>query len=108
MKNKWIIFLIVFLFSAADILADVSVKGYYRRDGTYVRPHYRSSPDSTKSNNYGPSKNDFELMNPKTRDNDKDGIPNYRDNDDDNDYLNDDTDSSQYGSSQYGWPKKKD
>jgi hypothetical protein len=31
---------------------DVGVRGYYRKDGTYVRPHYRSKPDGIKSNNY--------------------------------------------------------
>ena len=24
----------------------VRVRGYYRKDGTYVRPHYRTAPDS--------------------------------------------------------------
>jgi hypothetical protein len=32
---------------------DVSVKGYYRKDGTYVQPHKRSAPDSSPYNNYG-------------------------------------------------------
>lgn len=32
--------------------ADVRVRGYHRSDGTYVRPHYRSSPDSSRSNNF--------------------------------------------------------
>lgn len=31
---------------------DVSVKGYYRKDGTYVAPYHRSSPDNTVKNNY--------------------------------------------------------
>lgn len=40
-----------FLFtSAAEAL--VSVKGYYRSNGTYVAPHYRTSPDSSTSNNF--------------------------------------------------------
>lgn len=30
----------------------VSVRGYYRKDGTYVRPHQRSAPDSSTSNNW--------------------------------------------------------
>jgi hypothetical protein len=29
-----------------------SVKGYVRKDGTYVAPHYRSNPNSTKLDNY--------------------------------------------------------
>jgi len=32
--------------------ADVYVRGYYRSDGTYVQPHYRSSPDGNPYNNY--------------------------------------------------------
>jgi hypothetical protein len=31
---------------------DVYVNGYYRKDGTYVRPHYRSAPDGNPYNNY--------------------------------------------------------
>jgi hypothetical protein len=34
-----------------DALAG-SVRGYYRRDGTYVAPHYRSNPDGNPDNNY--------------------------------------------------------
>ena len=30
----------------------VYVRGYYRKDGTYVRPHYRSAPDGNPYNNY--------------------------------------------------------
>ncbi len=46
-----IIYTFCFLFS---ILADarVSVSGYYRKNGTYVAPHYRSSPDSSFYNNW--------------------------------------------------------
>ena len=28
------------------------MKGYYRRDGTYVQPHYRTAPDGNPYNNY--------------------------------------------------------
>lgn len=31
---------------------DVYVNGYYRKDGTYVQPHYRSAPDGNPYNNY--------------------------------------------------------
>lgn len=31
----------------------VNVKGYFRKDGTYVQPHVRSAPDSNPYNNYG-------------------------------------------------------
>jgi hypothetical protein len=33
-------------------LADVHVRGYYRSNGTYVQPHYRSSPNSTALDNF--------------------------------------------------------
>ena len=37
--------------------AEVFVNGYYRGDGTYVAPHYRSSPDSSYNNNWSVSPN---------------------------------------------------
>lgn len=39
------------------VSADQSVNGYYRKDGTYVQPHYRSSPDSSYNNNWSVSPN---------------------------------------------------
>lgn len=39
-------------FLSSDAFSQVKVKGYYRSDGTYVKPHYRSSPDSTVNNNW--------------------------------------------------------
>ena len=32
--------------------SDVSVRGYYRKDGTYVRPHMRTAPNGTKRDNF--------------------------------------------------------
>lgn len=32
--------------------ADVYVRGYYKRSGTYVVPHYRSDPDGSIWNNW--------------------------------------------------------
>jgi hypothetical protein len=40
------------LSSVAFANAAVSVKGYYRKDGTYVAPHYRSNPDGNPYNNW--------------------------------------------------------
>ena len=37
--------------------AQVHVDGHIRKDGTYVAPHYRSSPDRSYNNNYGTSPN---------------------------------------------------
>lgn len=36
--------------SASD--AQVRVRGYTRSDGSYVMPHYRSSPDGSRLNNW--------------------------------------------------------
>jgi hypothetical protein len=42
---------LVFSF-ASNADAYVSVKGYYRKDGTYVKPHVRSEPNGLKYDNY--------------------------------------------------------
>jgi|GEM_PF-932372 hypothetical protein len=36
----------------ADAGGSVRVRGYFRKNGTYVSPHYRSSPDGIFSNNW--------------------------------------------------------
>ena len=36
---------------------DVHVRGYHRRDGTYVQPHMRSTPDSSYNNTWSTSPN---------------------------------------------------
>lgn len=48
---KKILFSIV-IFTGLAAQADVYVNGYYRNNGTYVQPHYRTSPDSSVYNNY--------------------------------------------------------
>lgn len=37
---------------ASPATAQVRVKGYVKKDGTYVAPHIRSSPNATKLDNY--------------------------------------------------------
>jgi hypothetical protein len=37
---------------ATPAMADQYVRGHTRSDGTYVQPHYRSSPNETQSDNY--------------------------------------------------------
>jgi hypothetical protein len=39
------------------VAEDVSVRGHFRRDGTYVQPHMRSAPDSSYNNNWSTSPN---------------------------------------------------
>lgn len=93
----FVVFLSMFGSSVVSVSAkDVYVNGYYRRNGTYVRPHVRSSPDAYRWNNYGPSRNEDQLLNPQARDSDGDGVPNYLDRDDNNNGIPDDRDSSQY------------
>ena len=38
-------------------LADQYVNGYTRSDGTYVQPHYQSSPNSNRYDNYSSQNN---------------------------------------------------
>lgn len=45
------LFLILFLTSVLSF-AQVHVRGYYRKNGTYVRPHVRTRPNHTKTDNY--------------------------------------------------------
>jgi len=44
--------LFVLLSVATTAFSQVRVRGYYRKDGTYVRPHYRSKPDGNFNNNW--------------------------------------------------------
>jgi len=54
MKNlKFIIMLILaILCFSAVAFADVYVRGYTKKNGTYVAPHYRSSPNHTVRDNW--------------------------------------------------------
>ncbi|MDN4073338.1 hypothetical protein [Fictibacillus terranigra] len=47
---------------STQVFADVHVSGYFRKDGTYVQPHFRSDPDGNFSNNFSTYGN----MNPYT------------------------------------------
>lgn len=46
------LFLIAALLAPSAAEAGEYVRGYIRRDGTSVQPHYRSSPDGSRWNNY--------------------------------------------------------
>lgn len=46
-------FIVTILFCfAVTVGAQVKVRGYFRKDGTYVKPHFRSNPDGNPYNNY--------------------------------------------------------
>lgn len=46
-----LLFIAVLVFSL-DCFSQVRVRGYTRKDGTYVQPHYRSSPNSSRLDNW--------------------------------------------------------
>jgi hypothetical protein len=59
MKAKLYFSLAIFLIFAwaSPVMAqlygqDQNVRGYVRRDGTYVQPHHRTAPDNNRFNNY--------------------------------------------------------
>ncbi len=92
MKSKIVIALSLML-AGATVSADEYVRGYYRKDGTYVAPHVRSSPNQYKWDNYGSSSkrsNRYSYDSPYTRDSDGDGIYNQYDLDDNNNGIPDD------------------
>jgi hypothetical protein len=47
----------VLSFTAVPALADTYTRGYTRNSGTYVPPHYQSSPDRSYNNNWSVSPN---------------------------------------------------
>jgi hypothetical protein len=51
MKHLYIL-VAVFLLACSVAHAQVSVKGYYRKNGTYVAPHQRTRPNQTVTDNY--------------------------------------------------------
>lgn len=100
---KKVLAVLVVVFCLAGFIGSAfggRVKGYYRSNGTYVQPHYRSNPDGQKWNNFGPSRSDSDRYNPYGRDNDRDGIPNYLDRDDNNNGIYDNYERNQY---KKGW-----
>ncbi len=51
MKNLILFLSIIFLFSSLSY-SQVKVKGHQKSNGTYVQPHYRSTPNKTQRDNY--------------------------------------------------------
>lgn len=88
-----LLFIFAVALMAQTAFADTNVNGYYRKDGTYVAPHVRSSPNSSKSDNYGResgSTSSYGYKSPYSRDQDRDGIRNQYDYDDNNNGKSDD------------------
>lgn len=51
MKNLFIFIMAFFMFSISAH-ANVNVNGYYKSNGKYVEPHYRSNPNKTTDDNW--------------------------------------------------------
>lgn len=54
MKLRKLVALAAALFVVAPAIAQssTSVRGHYRKNGAYVQPHRRTTPDSSRSNNW--------------------------------------------------------
>ena len=52
MKKIMVLTLMALAFGATELQAQTHVNGYYKSDGTYVQPHYRSNPNSTTLDNW--------------------------------------------------------
>jgi len=52
MKKAIFAILVMPLLLSGGAMADQYVRGYTKSNGTYVQPHYRSAPDSSRSDNY--------------------------------------------------------
>jgi len=50
--KRMVLITVLILFAATFCFADVYVQGYYKSNGTYVAPHYRSDPNSTTLDNW--------------------------------------------------------
>lgn len=49
---KALFFGVFVLIATNSLFADTYVKGYYKKNGTYVAPHYRSSPNGNTHDNW--------------------------------------------------------
>lgn len=49
---RLLLVIVLLMVPATADARDVYVDGYYKRDGTYVQPHYRSAPDNNPYNNW--------------------------------------------------------
>jgi len=74
MKIRHAIAMLLCLFIGAEAHAQVRVKGYFKKNGTYVAPHYRSSPNRSKYDNYS-TKGNYNPYTGKTGDVDPYAMP---------------------------------
>jgi len=55
---KSIVFVCALALSSTALAKDTFVKGYQKKDGTYVQPHFRSGADNNPYNNYSTKGNE--------------------------------------------------
>ena len=52
MKKVLCLVSLYFMFTSSAFAGSVYVDGYYKSNGTYVAPYYRSEPDGIRGNNW--------------------------------------------------------
>jgi len=52
MKNLILVAALAAVAASGAIAGTHSVRGYFKKDGTYVAPHIATNPNSTKTDNY--------------------------------------------------------
>lgn len=50
--TKSLIAICMLMITGTVVAQNVYHEGYWRKDGTYVQPHYQTAPDQTRMNNY--------------------------------------------------------
>lgn len=97
-RQRLILLLMILSFASVSFAKDVYVRGHYRRDGTYVQPYIRSTPNQYRWDNYskdsGSNSYFSPYSSPYSRDYDKDGIYNQYDRDDNNNGVPDDSEKN--------------
>ena len=52
-RHLFLVFIFLFLYSLAQTNSHhVKVSGYYKKDGTYVQPYFRTAPNQTNADNF--------------------------------------------------------
>lgn len=74
MKIRHAIAMLLCLVLGTEAHAQVRVKGYFKKNGTYVAPHYRSAPNRSKYDNYS-TKGNYNPYTGKTGDVDPYALP---------------------------------
>ena len=55
--KRTIALVVLTVFAAPTLAQDAAVKGTVRKDGVYVAPHHRTTPNKTRTDNYSSKPN---------------------------------------------------